>query len=76
MNINHSVQRTTLVMEGEYDHPEFTYLRLIAGGEGDSIFMPPECFESYRNGLYLSVNNFVNNTDNENPNYRLSVHGP
>ncbi|XP_076083580.1 uncharacterized protein LOC143054456, partial [Mytilus galloprovincialis] len=75
-NIKHSVQLTTLVMENDNDHPGFTRLRLIAGGDGESIFIQPECFESIRKGLYLSVNTFVSNINKKLTNCQFSLHGP
>ncbi|VDI82312.1 Hypothetical predicted protein [Mytilus galloprovincialis] len=75
-NINHSVRRTTLVMENDYDHPGFTRLRLIAGGDGISTFIQPNFFESTRQGLYLSVNTFVSNIKDNLPNVQYSSHGP
>ncbi|CAC5425470.1 unnamed protein product [Mytilus coruscus] len=75
-NIKHPVERTTLVMESDTDHPGFIYLRLIAGGEEDSFFTPFECFESTRKGLYLSVNTFVSHMNKKMPQPMLSSHGP
>ncbi|XP_076084129.1 uncharacterized protein LOC143054915 [Mytilus galloprovincialis] len=75
-NIKHLVQRTTLVMETDNNHPGFSYLRLIIGGEGDSQLLPLECFESAKKGLYLSVNTFVSDMNKENSHYMLSSHGP
>ncbi|XP_071142582.1 uncharacterized protein [Mytilus edulis] len=75
-NIKHSVQQTTLLMENDNDHPGFTRVRLIAGGDGESFFIQPECFESTIQGLYLAVNSFVNNINKKIPNVKLSSHGP
>ncbi|XP_076078859.1 uncharacterized protein LOC143048875 [Mytilus galloprovincialis] len=75
-NIKHSIQRTTLVMENDNDHPGFTRLRLIAGGEGESLYIQPKCFESTRQGLCLSVNSFVDNINSKIPYFKLSSHGP
>ncbi|XP_063406947.1 uncharacterized protein LOC134690807 [Mytilus trossulus] len=75
-NIKHSVQRTTLIMENDNDHPGFTRLRLIAVGEGENICIQPESFESKRQGLYLSVNSFVNNINKIFSDLKLSSHGP
>ncbi|XP_052086157.1 uncharacterized protein LOC127723544 [Mytilus californianus] len=76
-NIIHQVQRTTLVMETDNEYPGFTRLRLLAGGEGESYFTPPECFEVTRKGLYLSVNTFVSNIKiRHHDHYIVSSHGP
>ncbi|XP_063406946.1 uncharacterized protein LOC134690806 [Mytilus trossulus] len=75
-NIKHPVQITTLLMENNNDHPGFTRLRLIAGGNGESFFIQNKCFQSTRQGLYLSVNLFVNNINRSIPNMKLSSHGP
>ncbi|VDI71241.1 Hypothetical predicted protein [Mytilus galloprovincialis] len=75
-NIKHSVQRTILVMENDNGHPGFTKLRLIAGGDGESFFIQPNCIESTRQGLYVSVNTFVNNIKEKVPHYQCSSHGP
>ncbi|VDI62995.1 Hypothetical predicted protein [Mytilus galloprovincialis] len=58
-NIKHQTQRTTLVMETDNEYPGFTRLRLLAGGERESYFTPPDCFEVTRKGLYVSVNKFI-----------------
>ncbi|XP_071142580.1 uncharacterized protein [Mytilus edulis] len=75
-NIKHSVQQTTLVMENDNDHPGFTRLRLIAGGDGESFFIQNKCFQSTRQGLYLSVKSFVDNIKSKIPDFKLSSHGP
>ncbi|CAC5373832.1 unnamed protein product [Mytilus coruscus] len=75
-NIKHPLQRTTLLMETDTDHPGFSRLRLIAGGDGENDFITYEYFESTRNGLYLSVNEFVGNINKMIPQHQLSPHGP
>ncbi|CAC5425472.1 unnamed protein product [Mytilus coruscus] len=76
-NIIYPVQRTTLVMETDYEYPGFTRLRLLAGGERESSFTPPGCFEVTRKGLYLSVNTFVSNIKKmHHHHYIVSSHGP
>ncbi|XP_063405747.1 uncharacterized protein LOC134689711 [Mytilus trossulus] len=75
-NIKHPVQRTTLLMETDNDHPGFTRLRLVAGGDGETRFITLKHFESSKNGLYLSVNEFVNNLKRPLAYLQLSSHGP
>ncbi|XP_071142284.1 uncharacterized protein [Mytilus edulis] len=78
-NIRHPVQCTTLVMETDTDHPGFTRLRLIAGGDGENIFLTYEDFENTSKGLCLSVKKFVRNIEEviQQPHLSpLSPHGP
>ncbi|VDI70039.1 Hypothetical predicted protein [Mytilus galloprovincialis] len=59
------------------DYPGFTTLQLLAAGERESHFTPPECFEVTRTGLYLSVNTFVSNIKKKHHHhYIVSSHGP
>ncbi|XP_063408186.1 uncharacterized protein LOC134691551 [Mytilus trossulus] len=73
-NIKHPVQRKTLLMETDTDHPGFCRLRLIAGGDGTNNSMTYEYVES--KGFYLSVNELVCNINKMVPEYKLSPHGP
>lgn len=75
-NIKHPVQRTTLLMETDNNHSGFTRLRLVAGGDGATCFITFKYFESTENGLYLSVNEFVNNINRQLAYLQLSSHGP
>ncbi|CAC5383825.1 unnamed protein product [Mytilus coruscus] len=75
-NIKHPVQNTQLVMETDNDHPGFTRLRLIAGGDGENDIITYNCFESTGKGLYLSVIKFINNINRRYPQLQLSSHGP
>ncbi|VDI72073.1 Hypothetical predicted protein [Mytilus galloprovincialis] len=75
-NIKHPIQRTTLLMETDTDHPGFSRLRLIAGGDGEHKFITNKFFQSTSKGLYLSVNEFVRNINNMFPEQQLSPHGP
>ncbi|VDI83006.1 Hypothetical predicted protein [Mytilus galloprovincialis] len=75
-NIKHPVQRTTLLMETDNNHSGFTRLQLVAGGDGETRFIKLKHFESTKNGLYLSVNEFVNNINRPLAYLQLSSHGP
>ncbi|VDI46759.1 Hypothetical predicted protein [Mytilus galloprovincialis] len=75
-NIKYPVQRTTLLMETDTDHPGFTRLRLIAGGDGENDILTYEYFESTSKGLCLSVNKFVSNIKEILQQQHLSTHGP
>lgn len=63
-------------METDNDHSGFTRLRLIAGGDGETCFITYKCFESTKNGLYLSSNEFVNNINRQLAYLQLSPHRP
>ncbi|VDI28087.1 Hypothetical predicted protein [Mytilus galloprovincialis] len=75
-NMRHPVQRKTLVMETDTDHPGFCRLRLIAVGDGANAILTYECFESTSKGLCLSVDKFISNVKKIAPQQRLSTHGP
>ncbi|XP_052086634.1 uncharacterized protein LOC127723958 [Mytilus californianus] len=45
-------------METDSDYPGFSRLRLIAEDE-ENIYIPSECFESTPEGVYVSVNGFI-----------------
>ncbi|VDI40027.1 Hypothetical predicted protein [Mytilus galloprovincialis] len=45
-NIKHIIDRTTLIIETDMEHPGFARLRLIAGGEGDTGSILFEHFKS------------------------------
>ncbi|XP_076084554.1 uncharacterized protein LOC143055301 [Mytilus galloprovincialis] len=75
-NIKHPVQRTTLVMETDTDHPGFCRLQLIGGGDARNVFLTYKYFESTSKGIYLSVNKFVNNLHKMIRHLKLSQHGP
>ncbi|VDI20825.1 Hypothetical predicted protein [Mytilus galloprovincialis] len=55
MNMKHPVQRTTMVMETDNDHPGFSRHRLIAESDGTNDILTNKCFESISRGIYLSV---------------------
>ncbi|VDH94024.1 Hypothetical predicted protein [Mytilus galloprovincialis] len=77
-NIKHQIQRTTLLMETDTDHPGFCKLRLIAGRSGKKNFLTYDYFESTKNSLYLSVGKFVSNILKLVPNLNEQppTHGP
>ncbi|CAC5425471.1 unnamed protein product [Mytilus coruscus] len=76
-NTKHQVKYTTLVIETDNEYPGFTRLRLLAGGERESYFTSPGCFEVTRKGLYLSVNTFVSiNKKMHHHHYIVSSHSP
>lgn len=58
-NIKQPVKRTTPLIETDNDHPGFSRLRLIPGGDGKNEFITNEYFERTRNGIHLSVNECV-----------------
>ncbi|XP_076082433.1 uncharacterized protein LOC143053526 [Mytilus galloprovincialis] len=75
-NMRHPVQRTTLLMETDTDHPGFRRLRLIAGANRENDLLTYEYFESTSKGLCLSVNKFVGNIKKSTKQQHLSTHGP
>ncbi|CAC5390047.1 unnamed protein product [Mytilus coruscus] len=74
--MRHSIRKTTVVMESDNDHPGFTRLRLVAGGEDDSGILTSECFESTTNGLYFSAEEFLNTIKQKLVGHQVHVHGP
>ncbi|XP_052085782.1 uncharacterized protein LOC127723258 [Mytilus californianus] len=72
----HPMQHAILVMETDKDHSGFTRLRLIAAGDEETINVTPECFANTTQGLYLSVNGFLNGIKEKTPHLHYISHGP
>lgn len=69
-------QFLTLVMVTDNDHPGFTRLKLIEVGTLNSIYIKPLCFELTFDSVYLTVNGFLENIQQQYSHLNLSIHGP
>ncbi|XP_063405890.1 uncharacterized protein LOC134689852 [Mytilus trossulus] len=76
-NMKQPIQRRTLVMETDTDHPGFSRLRLIAEMDWENTHITDKCFTSTSTGVYLSANKFVSKINMMHPHkQQLSQHGP
>lgn len=62
-HITYPIERTTLFMETDNDHPGFVRLRLISEGQNVKYDFKTIC-ESTKTGVFVSVQSFVNDTKN------------
>jgi hypothetical protein len=75
-HMNRSPICTTLLMEEGMEFPGFSRLKLIADGDLQCIFTPPECFVETTNGLFLSTILFISKLLEISSTLKNSVHGP
>ena len=77
-NVKQHCQRTTLVMETDFDHPGFTKLKLVTGEVNESLLVQDASFRDTSKCFYFSVIGFVDVIQHLllDTNIDLPAHGP